>query len=191
MLSAFEKETKMKAIIDRDIITYITPRGSIEIGSLPKGIGLERLRWDGEKIIDLADLESIWVGHDLTLHAIEVPGSRLIEMNYRDRKRLINDAGSIRLKTIDDLESERKTLKKNRLRAGIQKDVGDSQDQLADAYKLICLLVMALVGKDETAQKLLGDLAPDIEAIYPMAQLNSHLPETIKILKEKMRDYYG
>lgn len=190
-MPAFEKE-EMNAIIDRDIIAHITSSGTgVEIGSVPKGVGLERLRWDGKEIVDLADLNAIWVSPDMTLHVIEVPGSTLIKMSYSDRKDLINNAGTIRLKTNKDIDAERQILKKNRLRAGIQKDIGDSQDLLADAFKIISLLVMALIGKDETAQKLLGDLAPDIKEMYPMTRLNSHLPGMIESLKEKMAAYYG
>lgn len=99
----------MKAILEKDIIIHITERGDIEIGKLPRGVGLERLRWDGEKIVDLADLDQIWVEEKngvFILHAIEVPNAQKVIMTYADRKRLVKDAGLIRLKTQEEMDIE-------------------------------------------------------------------------------------
>ena len=41
----------MKAFVQDDLIISITEEGNTEIGSMPKGVGLERLRFDGEKVI--------------------------------------------------------------------------------------------------------------------------------------------
>lgn len=49
----------MKATLDRDIIVHLTPHGATEIGNLPTGAGLERLRFDGKKVVDLASLSTI------------------------------------------------------------------------------------------------------------------------------------
>ena len=100
----------MKAVVKQDIIVHITERGDTEIGKLPKGVGLERLRWDGTKVVDLADLDEIWVEHKngaFILHAVEVPGSQLVKMHYRDRKRLTMDKGKIRLLTDEELQEKR------------------------------------------------------------------------------------
>jgi len=99
----------MKAIVDKDIIVHITERGDTEIGHLPRGIGLERLRWDGSKVVDLADLDKIWVEHKneaFILHAIEVPGSQLVKMTYKDRKRLTVEDGKIRLLTAEEMAAK-------------------------------------------------------------------------------------
>jgi len=100
----------MKAILDQDIIIHITERGDTEIGQLPKDVGLERLRWDGKKIVDLADLDEMWIecrNGVFILHAIKVPGSQLVKMRYADRKRLTKDGDKIRLKTAEEIEAER------------------------------------------------------------------------------------
>lgn len=64
----------MRASLDRDIIVHLTPHGVTEIGSLPTGAGLERLRWNGKRLVDLAELDEIWVetlpGGGFLLHAI-------------------------------------------------------------------------------------------------------------------------
>jgi len=97
---------EMKAVVSQDIIVHITERGDTEIGKLPKGIGLERLRWDGSKVVDLAGLDEIWVeckNGAFILHAIEVPGSQLVRMTYKDRKRLTIEDGKIRLLTTGEI----------------------------------------------------------------------------------------
>jgi len=99
----------MRATLDKDIIVKIG--GPTEIGRLPKGVGLERLRFDGKKIIDLATLDEIWVEEKngvFILHAIEVPGSQLVRMRYADRRKLVKDGNKIRLKTAEEIEAEAK-----------------------------------------------------------------------------------
>ena len=64
----------MRATVNQDVIVHVTPHGIAEIGNLPTGVGLERLRFDGKKIVDLASLDEIWVepvpGGGTILHAI-------------------------------------------------------------------------------------------------------------------------
>ena len=102
----------MLAILNEDIIIRISEElGDTEIGSIPprmRGVGLERLRFDGAKLVDLMDLTSIWVrpvGDGFELHAIEVPGATEVAMGYPDRDLLIRGVGGeIRLKTAEEEE---------------------------------------------------------------------------------------
>ena len=117
----------MRAVLKDDIIINIIPKGETEIGKLPKAVGLERLRFDGEKIIDLAELNTFWVvaksSTFFELHCIEVPNSQQISMIYSERKRLYLDNGIIRLRAEqeyldfliqkDTIVQENKTLKDN------------------------------------------------------------------------------
>ena len=51
----------MKANLKEDIIVMLTENGSTEIGPLPKNVGLERLRFNGQRVVDLFDLtDGIW-----------------------------------------------------------------------------------------------------------------------------------
>lgn len=102
----------MKAILNQDKIVKLIMTGGAEIGSIPKGVGLERLRFDGEQIIDLATLSQIWVRavakDAFELHAVEVPGAQLVDMTYRERRRLTQDPdGTIRLLTDDEIKDAR------------------------------------------------------------------------------------
>ena len=86
----------------------ISLSGPTEVGPLPKGVGLERLRWDGERVIDLTTINPIWaryVNGVFTLHAVAVKGAQSIEMNYIDRKRLTATAGMIRLLSTAEYEA--------------------------------------------------------------------------------------
>jgi len=76
--------------------------GVTEVGAIPRGIGLERLRWDGSQIVDLLDLTTIWVKNEggwFSLHAIQVPGSQAVAMAYGERFRLREVDGVISLYT--------------------------------------------------------------------------------------------
>lgn len=81
----------------------------IDKGSIPAGVGLERLRWTGKALVDLASLDSIWceyVNGAFLLHAIEVPFSQLVKMTYRDRKKLWNDNGVYKIKSDSQIQTE-------------------------------------------------------------------------------------
>ncbi len=90
-----------RVILDRDIIVRVVMTGGVEIDQLPRHIGIERLRWDGRRVIDLADLKTIWVMPDYTLHAIAVDGAQRVEMTYADRHKLRTVDGVI---TVVDTE---------------------------------------------------------------------------------------
>ena len=99
---------RLKAVVKEDIIIQITERGDTEIGALPQGVGLERLRWNGSEIVDLITLNQMWVRYVgfFELHCIQVPDSVLVDMTYADRKKLTQNGDTIRLLTqeeIDDL----------------------------------------------------------------------------------------
>ncbi len=92
-----------------DIINKINVPDGIEIGSIPKGVGLERVRWDGQKLIDLFNLHAIWIeckNGAFILHCIEVPNSQLVIMEYKDRKKLWNDNGVYSIKTHEQAQNE-------------------------------------------------------------------------------------
>ena len=113
----------MRAIIQDDIIIKLIGIGKvgIEIGSLPKennlNVGLDRVRWDGEKIVDLLYLDEFWIDNNGTLHCYDTGGCQLIKMKYKDRKRLINDCGTWRIRTkkeINDFKNKEYARRRKR-----------------------------------------------------------------------------
>lgn len=93
----------MRWTIDGDVLAIAHPDG-VEVGTLPSGVGLERLRWTGTKLVDLADLTEIWVHpSSLQLHAVDVGGCTLVAMAYDDRRRLVQTStGGVRLGTVQE-----------------------------------------------------------------------------------------
>lgn len=188
----------MRAEIHQDIIVSVAPHGGVEIGDLPPGVGLERLRWDGKRVVDLADREEIWVKHihpDIfELHAVTVPGARLVRMRYSDRHRLTVDAGGIRLKTAEEMELERAELGQRMLKARFRADlagkVGDLGDQHADLAKIVYLLVRVVAGQDQAALALLTEILSDLAATYPQDKLSAEIPAFARAIREEMQRYY-
>lgn len=91
----------MRAIIDNfDHISKLTQTGGVDVGPVPGGVGLDRLRWTGSALVDLIDLSTIHVRRAngrWWFHAIAVPGSQPVSMHWAQRKRIINDAGTFRI----------------------------------------------------------------------------------------------
>jgi len=110
-----------RAIIRDDKIVKLTSDRNLgeDIGKLPGGIGFERLRWDGEKIVDLFYLDKFYVDKT-TRHIYARPhdGCDLVEMSYSDRKKLTVDSetGNLRIKTQAELDKPKKDEYKARRR---------------------------------------------------------------------------
>lgn len=189
----------MKAILEQDRIIHITEQGNVEIGSIPKGVGLERLRFDGKKVVDLADLDEIWVKPldqgFFELHVVEVLGAQLVTMAYKNRKYLVvNNNGIIRVKAVQEIENEKiekqNRYLKNRLRQNFKHEIGEIEDQLADAYKLIHLLILAVISDDQLAKDFLTENLSNFKTTYPAEKTANHLTEIIPKIKFLMEAYY-
>lgn len=124
----------MRAILKNDQILKLTisKKAGVEIGDIPKGIGLERLRFDGDKIIDLHTLDHIWVDNYFNLHCIDIGDCQLVQMTYRDRKNLIDNNGIIQVKTSQDIEQEKEInneIKKGmKVKQKLKKEFGSLND---------------------------------------------------------------
>jgi len=185
----------MLAILNEDIIVRVSSKGTTEIGTFPKGVGLERLRFDGEKVIDLADLEIIHVRIPGELHAIPVPGSQPVTMTYADRKYLVNEGGTLRVLT--NTEREEAGIKKfnsqhkARLRAGLVKSIGDSGDQIADISKLLFLVVDYLVNDSVEAKDALVDISASTNGVYSLSETKTNLIKMGDSLKSVLPEYHN
>jgi len=191
----------MKAILDQDIIIYITEKGDTEIGTIPsnkKDVGLERLRWNGTKIVDLADMSEIWVksvsNNFYELHAVKVLDTQKVQMTYRDRKNLIIEDGTIRVKTVLEIENgmkvEQESMTRNQLRQVFKRDTGDIEDLLADAWKLISLIIIFMRTNDPKVAAFLDDILPNLQKAYPLEKIKDQLSENIATIKNLMQEYY-
>ena len=191
----------MKAVLDQDIIIYITEKGDTEIGAIPpnkKDVGLERLGWDGTKIVDLADMSEIWVksvsNNFYELHAVKVLDTQKVQMTYRHPKNLIIEDGIIRVKTALEVEKgmkiEQESMTRNQLRQAFKRDVGDLEDLLADAWKLISFLIIFIRTGDPKITSFLDNVLPDLQAAYPFEMIKDQLSKDITTTKSLMQEYY-
>jgi hypothetical protein len=106
------------------------PGLGIEVGDLPKGVGLERLRWDGEKIVDLNDLDEMWVNPTTKIcYPSEKPGLRKVIMKWKEREHLKVEGDIVRLKTKEEIDEPKKNEYMNRRRKEYP-PIGDQLDMI-------------------------------------------------------------
>jgi hypothetical protein len=191
----------MKAVVEGDIIRHITESGDTEIGAIPadkKGVGLERLRWTGTEIVDLTDLSQIWVrslGADFfELHAVQLPGTQLVSMTYGQRKELIMNNGLIRVKTAEEVSAETRAAQIHLLKAQLwarqRASIGRMEDQLANAYKLIYLLMYYAKTGNPQISDFIDQILPDIKDTFPLDRVKNELETTVRDMNAFMKDYY-
>ncbi|MBU2539164.1 MAG: hypothetical protein KKH22_12080 [Proteobacteria bacterium] len=187
----------MKAHLIEDII-HAVGTGDTEIGALPPGVGVERLRWDGATLIDLAAVTQIHVRHisgtHFELHAVAVAGSRPVAMTWADRRNLVVVDGLIRLKTAEELYADYVADYNGKLKAGLRqglcKCIGDGGDQVADINKMIYLLTEAVCG-DPLATAALQELVVEMRGTYSIDISKAKLTENAVALKALVPDYYA
>jgi len=184
----------LKAVLEEDIIINITERGTVEIGQLPSGIGLERLRWNGSKIIDLAELSEIWVrktASGFQLHCVEVPGSQLVQMTYADRKNLTTNGGAVRIKTAEELEAERITKLVKLAKSKLSSRWGEMVDlQLAELAMIAALIVYARNQPPQLGE-FFDSIIPNILDAFPLNRWETILQNFLSDLKQFISDYYS
>jgi hypothetical protein len=186
----------MKATLREDIVVSVG-RGEVEIGPLPAGVGVERLRWDGGQLVDLATVELIHVRHlggtHFELHAVAVAGSQPVAMSYLNRRHLTVAEGIIRLKTQAEIDAEQVAehngLLKANLRQALCRGIGDSGDQVADINKMLYLLAEAICG-DATALAALNELLPAMRGTYSIYISKAKLATNATVLKTLVPPYY-
>ncbi|MHA2086071.1 MAG: hypothetical protein ACXABD_20190 [Candidatus Thorarchaeota archaeon] len=124
----------MRVILKEDVIVKVLrPKSElgIEVGEPPFGspIDFTRLRYDGEKLVDLYNLDEMYVrmgpSGQWSLHCIEVPGSQLVTMRFWQKKNLIDDSGTYRVRTDEEIEEHQAakkalTLDNRRLRGQLK-----------------------------------------------------------------------
>lgn len=150
----------MRAILQDDIIIKIIDSKSeagVEVGDLPLGtpLDLNRIRWNGTVLIDLMSLSEIYVrriNNVWSLHSIEVEGSQLVTMEFWKKKWLIDDAGTYRILTVEEVVEKKEakkafTLDNRRLRVELKEMVQNLTFDKIDIH------IENVFGNLNTAQK--------------------------------------
>ena len=189
----------MRAILKNDLIVSYTVKETegVEIGTPPKDIGLERLRFDGSNIVDIASLSAFWVeprSEGFILHCVEVPGSEYLEFAYADKKLLILNGGTLRLKAPEEVEAEQLAIKikilKNKLRLKLLNSIGDVQDQNMNTLAFVCALIIYARNQPPALADFFDEIIPDIIDIFPLATWKETLKAGAKDLRAAMQEYY-
>jgi hypothetical protein len=184
-----------RAVIDGDLILRIND-GATEIGILPKGIGLERLRFDGKKVVDLLTLTFMWVedkGGLFILHCIPLPGCRLVEMTYSDRARLVNDGGTIRLLTEEEIAAAKAKASIESKNVKFLNDIGGDVEKalLLDVIKLLYCFIVAERQPNAQLGAWLDTQVANMAATFHWADERARMERLIDALKARMVNYYA
>ena len=150
----------MRVILKEDIIIKVVDPKSekgVEVGNLPLGAPRDftRIRWNGTKLVDLMSLDEIHVrrhNNVWSLHCVPVKGSQLVTMKYDKRSWLIDDAGTYRILTVEEVvqrKDDRKALAldNRRLRGQLKEMVQDMTFDKIDTH------INNVFGNLNTAQK--------------------------------------
>lgn len=183
----------MRAVLDRDIIVHVTPHGDTEIGSIPPGVGLERLRFDGERLVDLAELSEIWVepvpGGGHVLHAVEVPGSQLVTMRYADRKRLAAGSDGVpKLMTDQEIDaasqSRQAACEQAVLADEIRSAAGPLDQQTHQLRQTLYLLIDYVLTRDPAAQAALSEVLDEVGDLYSASKVQPGIYAAAKAIRQ-------
>ena len=189
----------MKANLKEDIIIMLTVNGKTEIGPLPKDVGLERLRFDGQKVIDLFDLiDGIWVrsvNGVFELHAVEVKGSQKVAMHYIERKNLVMDGNTIRLKTTQEITNEKIKLYEkqvlSQLNRRLKGKLGDMTELTLNNTMLIMALIVYVRNQPSALSDFFDELIPHILDTFPLNKWKDTLKNACVELKDSMEEYHS
>lgn len=187
----------MRANLNYDQIIMLTERGNTEIGIIPpelKKVGLERLRFDGEKIVGLGAYDSLWVekrGGGFILHVVKVPGSQNVVMTYEDRGRLIDDAGVFRLRTAEEVAiAERAAairIAKDRLKRAL-----NGHDDINHYQNMLILALIVYARRQPAAiATLFDEVISSAADAYPLDRVKADLKTFLSRLKARMTEYYA
>jgi len=185
----------MQATIDRDLITVLG-RGPVTIpDDYPRDVGLERLRWNGTSIIDLATMNGFWVEHKngmFVLHCKDMPNTTFIEMAYAARKLLYFD-GAIKVRTLDQVLSDAhnkqveaiKNLLSNKLETA-----GNIAELLMVIVGLIAVIAIYARTGNSAAGTYLTSILPKLQAL-PLTRIQGLVPDASDTMKTVFDLYFS
>ena len=189
----------MRAILNNDIIVTLVsdPSKGTEIGDIPKGIGMDRLRFNGVEVVELSELSAFWVepvSGIYVLHAVQVQNSYYVEMAFDDREYLHINNGVLTIKTPEQIEIERQSeqirILKNKLRLKLLNSIGDAQDQNMNTLAFVCALIVYARNQPPALGEFFDTIIPDIIEIFPLSIWEETLKSGAKDLKAAMLEYY-
>ena len=167
----------MKAILREDLIIKVSLTEGIEIGNIPNTVSLDRLRWDGSKIVDLANVSVIYIRHlgdnFFELHAIPQPNTQWLPMNYKQRRDLRYNSttdtiylAGMQVKADEAIDEEIEAIKhKLGMAFGSDNDLFLKHFAFTAAFPKETPSTRAVKGRLNPMAK--ATRTPDIQSVYP------------------------
>lgn len=187
----------MKATISPDgkIIKLSVIGKGVEVGNIPRGTPLDRFRWDGTRLVDLAKCKTFYVeplGNDyFDLHVAPIRNSQKVNMSYEDRKRLkINSAGQICLATVK--EQENKEFDQLCKGAGkvLLKNLGNDERLYINLIVMVMSLIVYARRQPDKLKLLFDRMIPHIKDAAPPERYEQILMQAAKELGSYFREYH-
>ncbi|MHA1942427.1 MAG: hypothetical protein ACW97P_12030 [Candidatus Hodarchaeales archaeon] len=184
----------MKAILDGEKIIKLSLSGEgIEIGDIPSGVDLNRLRWDGNRLIDLARLEYLHVKHIgnnfFEVFAMPDVGRQKIKMRYSQRKLLTIEGSIIRLKMVIEVEEEEKKQRDKAALKVLESLMGGSDKISIDLIMLVCALIVYVRTSNVALANLFDKMIPHIKDAFPLQDYDKVIMQSAKDIEMHVRAY--
>ena len=170
--------------------------------SLPKSAqgDLKRIRFDGQKLVDLGEMDKMYVTHEnnvFELHArSDVPNSQLVAMTYSDRRYLKATTGVISIKTVQDIRDElvAKLVHRARSKAKVamENQMGLLIEQFMFNQRLMYVLIWSLKTQNPQGLQFVDDYLTEMGTIFDIADPNfkADLIADYKKIKGVITNYY-
>ena len=186
----------MKAILREDLIIKLSLTEGIEVGNIPNNVSLDRLRWDGSRIIDLANISIIYVRYlgdnFFELHAIPLSGTQWLPMSYKQRKdlRFNNVTGQIYLasediKADEAVKTEIEVIKR---RLGIALDIDN--DLFLKHFAFTAALIVYASEQPQALKNFFDEITPHIKEAFPLNRWEVILRGFAKDIKMYLENLY-
>jgi hypothetical protein len=186
----------MKALLKEDKILCLTLDQGVEIGNIPSGVSLERLRWDGSRLVDLFWERTIHVrcltnGY-FELHAVNLPGTYAVAMSYKDRKQLrVTSDGVPFIASWKVVVDEVKVEKIKAAEIKLCSNLGGQQKQLQSLMAFVAALIVYAGEEPEALKNFFEEITPNIKAAYPAGRYLDILRKAGKELKQCLSEYHA
>jgi hypothetical protein len=112
----------MRYQIEGDLLIRPDHNGE-EVGTISRTVPMNRVRWNGKRLVDIARIRGFWVDKKKVLHVFDVGDCTYIDMTYQQRKNLIIKDGVPRLKTSEELATEKQKSKSMLTTAKVKKRI--------------------------------------------------------------------
>jgi len=178
------------------LIIKLSLTEGIEIGNIPNNVAIDRLRWDGSKIVDLAVATIIYVRYlgdnFFELHAIPQPSTQSLPMNYKQRKDLrFNDVTGVIYLASDTVkadEAAKTEIESIKRRLGIALDIDN--DLFIKHFAMTAALIVYASEQPQALKNFFNDITPHIKEAFPLNRWEVILKEFAKDIKMYLENLY-